>query len=97
MGAAILAFFVVLPGIVGIVIFGYHALIDWAALEEAFVQFDTARQQSAALEVLFATATQQDIHRINVFAEGVWVLLSAILAAIGLHGIFAGPRTPRRR
>jgi hypothetical protein len=27
------------------------------------------------------------IHRINVFADGVWTLLSAILAAIGIHGI----------
>jgi hypothetical protein len=93
MGLAIL---LVVPGMGAAVVFGYYALIDWAALEEAYQQFELATQQSAELTVVLARATQQDIHRINVFAEGVWFLLSLIIVAIGLHGIFTLPRTSRR-
>lgn len=90
-----LAILLVIPGVVGAVIFGFYALIDWAALQEAYQQFDLAQQQSADMNVLFVRATQQNIHRINLFAEGVWFLLSAIVAAIGLHGIFTLPRSRR--
>ncbi|NJO19564.1 MAG: hypothetical protein HC838_05160, partial [Spirulinaceae cyanobacterium RM2_2_10] len=44
---------------------------------------------------LFAAEAQQNIHRLNLFAEGVWVLQSATLAAIALHGLCTVPR--RRR
>jgi hypothetical protein len=41
----------------------------------------------ADLGALFVAESQQDAHRLNCFAEGVGVLLGAILAAIGLHGL----------
>ena len=96
MGRIVLALGIVLPGIVGVVVFSYYTLIDWAALEQAYQALELAAQQSADLNTLFVRATQQNIHRINVFAEGVWVLLSAILAAIGLHGLCTTPRRSRR-
>ncbi|MEB3214237.1 MAG: hypothetical protein VKL39_23005 [Leptolyngbyaceae bacterium] len=82
-----LVLFVIIPGVAGVAVFGHYALVDWAALELAYQQYDEVRQSSSDLSALFAANAQQNIHRINVFAEGVWVLLSAILAAIGLHGV----------
>jgi hypothetical protein len=39
--------------------------------------------------IMAADATQ-NIHRINLFAEGVWALQSALIAAVGIHGVNAG-------
>ncbi|MEL6224638.1 MAG: hypothetical protein AAFR31_18545 [Cyanobacteria bacterium J06627_8] len=83
----VLVIFVIIPGVAGLAVFGHYALIDWIALEVAYQQFDELRQSSSDLATLFAANAQQNIHRINVFAEGVWFLLCAILAAIGLHGV----------
>jgi hypothetical protein len=96
MGRIVLGVLLVVPGVFGAVVFGIYALIDWAALEQAYQQFEAARQQSAELSILFTSATQQNIHRLNVFAEGVWFLLSVIIAAIGLHGIYTMPSSNRR-
>ncbi len=56
-------------------------------LDAAYEEYDSVRQSRTDLFALFAANAQQMIHRINVFADGVWTLLSAILAAIGIHGI----------
>jgi hypothetical protein len=95
MGKVILAILLIVPGVLGAVVFGFYALIDWAALEDAYQQYE-AVQQSADINILFIRATQQNIHRINVFAEGVWFLLSVIIAGIGLHGFFSIPHANRR-
>jgi hypothetical protein len=82
---------VVSLGIVGVIVFGYYSLIDWNALQQAYAIFSNLTQNSAQnsirMETLFAAEAQQNIHRINLFAEGVWTLQSAIFAAIGVHGI----------
>jgi len=95
MGKVILAILLIVPGVLGAVVFGFYALIDWAALEDAYQQYE-AVQQSTDINTLFIRATQQNIHRINVFADGVWFLLSVIIAGIGLHGFFTIPHTNRR-
>ncbi|MFE4108713.1 hypothetical protein, partial [Almyronema epifaneia] len=74
-------------GMVGVVVFGYYSLIDWAALQIAYAKFSEVAKTSPDLATLFAAESQQNIHRVNLFAEGVWTLQSAIFAAIGLHGI----------
>jgi hypothetical protein len=76
-----------LPGISGVIGFGYYTLIDWQSLQKAYGYFNTVAQNKAALEILFVAEAQQNIHRINLFADGVWTLLSGIIASIGLHGI----------
>jgi len=86
----------VLPGLVGRVILGFYILVDWAALDQADRAWESAVQPSADLNTLLARAIRQHIHRINVFAEGVWFLLSAMVAAIGLHGLAIAPRSIRR-
>jgi hypothetical protein len=82
-----LVLFAILPGIIGVVVFGYYALVDWNALTKAYSVFATAVQNKANLETLFVAEAQQNIHRVNLFADGVWTLLSAILTSIGLHGV----------
>ena len=83
-----LALLLVVPGIAGIAIFGHFALIDWDALQETYRAYEAIAQTSSDLPTLFKAEAQQNIHRINLFADGVWTLLSTILAAIGIHGIF---------
>lgn len=95
MGKVGLAIVLVVPGALGAAVFGFYAWVDWAALQQAYQQFEAAVQQSADLNTLLARATQQNIHRINVFAEGVWFLLSVIIAAIGLHGMAMLSRSSR--
>jgi hypothetical protein len=85
-------FLIVLTGLAGAAIFGYFALKDWALLKVAYREFDTVALNSADMPSLFITEARQNIHRINLFADGVWTLLSAILAAIGLHGLCASRR-----
>ncbi|WP_439344682.1 hypothetical protein [Vacuolonema iberomarrocanum] len=83
----VLLVLLIAPGILGVLVFGYFALIDWEALMRTYSAFETAAQTSTNMSVLFTAEAQQNIHRINLFAEGVWVLLSAIIAAIGIHGM----------
>jgi hypothetical protein len=88
----LLVIFTILPGILGILIFGYHALADWHDLQQAYVSFAKAVQSKSSLETLFITEAMQNIQRINLFADGVWTLLSLIISSIGIHGICTVPR-----
>lgn len=76
----------IIPGIVGFLVFGYYAVLDYVALRQAYAQFDHAAQSAVMTNIVIAEA-KQNIHRLNVFAEGVWSLLSLLIAAVGLHGI----------
>ena len=53
--------------------------LDWPALQKADAAFLKAAAQNARFETLFALEARQNIHRINLFADGVWCLLGAIL------------------
>ena len=77
----------VIPGLTGVFVFGYFALQDWGQLQRDYSYFTALVEQSSTLEALFVAEAQQNVHRINLMADGIWTLLSAILAAIGLHGI----------
>ena len=77
----------VVPGLTGVCLFGYYALVDWAALQAAYAHYEQVAGKSQDLRAVFVAEAQQNIHRVNLFADGVWTLLSAILGAIGLHGI----------
>lgn len=86
---------VVCLGTIGVIVFGYYALIDWDALQKAYTKFVDVAQGQPELSTLFAAEAQQNIHRINLFADGVWTLQSAILSAIGIHGICTAPQRAR--
>ncbi|MHB9131671.1 MAG: hypothetical protein ACYDBB_11360 [Armatimonadota bacterium] len=83
----ILLFLIVLPGIALVVFFTYFALTDWAALQADYANFARVAAGSGSMRALTVAEAFQNIHRINLFADGVWVLLSAIFAAIGVHGM----------
>ncbi|MEM6448680.1 MAG: hypothetical protein AAF703_00025 [Cyanobacteria bacterium P01_D01_bin.105] len=74
------------PGTAGVLIFGYYAFQDWGQLQLDYDYFVSVIKSSHSMEALFVAEAQQNIHRINLMADGIWTLLSAILAAIGLHG-----------
>lgn len=81
---------VVGPGVLGVLVFGKTALQDWAQLKIAASEYKKAATVSSDLAELFKLNTVQTTQRINLFADGTWTLLSAILAAIGFHGLWGG-------
>lgn len=70
----------------------YYALQDYAALLKTYAAFARAAGYSTDMSVLFVAEARQNIHRINVFADVVWALLGAIVAAIGIHGLCTNSR-----
>jgi len=74
-------------GCVGIACFAYWAVVDYAALNQADAEFLTVINNGSDLKTVFIAESRQQIHRINLFAEGVWALQSGVFAAIGLHGV----------
>ncbi|MGR3274654.1 hypothetical protein ACSYAD_06025 [Acaryochloris marina NIES-2412] len=77
---------VIIPGVAGVVIFGNAALTDWEQLRIDYRAYEEVLRSTNDLPTLFKAEAAQNIQRINLFADGVWTLLSAILAAIGLQG-----------
>ena len=73
-----------------VIIGGYYALLDWVALQRAYAQFESVARSSPDMSTLFIAEAKQNIHRVNLFADGVWTLLGAILAGIGIHGLCVG-------
>jgi hypothetical protein len=91
MRSVVLVLLVVLPGLAAIFVSGYFLFSDWAALSAAFARFERLAASGADLRALTIAQTLEQAYRINCFADGVGVLLGAILAAIGLHGLCTMP------
>jgi hypothetical protein len=83
---AAIALILVIPGVLAALVFGYYALQDWSHLQTAYRQYEAAAKSGSLRSVTLAF-NAQSIHRINLFAEGVWPLLAAIWAGIGIHGL----------
>jgi hypothetical protein len=92
-GAAL--WLIVLAGATGMAVFGGFAPVDWDALQAADARFEAVARGSPDVTALYLAESKQNLHRLNLFAEGVWALLSAILAAIGLHGLCAARHRDR--
>jgi hypothetical protein len=84
---ASLTTFAIVPGFVGALVSGYYVLLDWAALNRAFAHWQHAINTGGSDRALQVAHDYQNAFRINCFADGVGVLLSAILCAIGLLGL----------
>ena len=91
MRSATLIVLVVLPGLAAVLVSGYFLFRDWAALATAFTRFEHLAASGADLRALTIAQTLEQSYRTNCFADGVGVLLGAILAAIGLHGLCTMP------
>lgn len=87
MRSSILLWVIVIPGAVATTVFALFAWKDWVALQAAYQHFEEVVQSSPDTPLLFIAEAKQNIHRINLFAEGVWALLAAIYMAVGLTGL----------
>jgi hypothetical protein len=74
-------------GLLGVIVFGWNSVIDWNALQSAYVQYKQIADSPADMRTLSIAEAEQNIHRINLLAEGVWTLLSTILCALGVCSI----------
>ena len=79
-------YFLVAIGVAGVLLFGYYTFVDFALLRGAYAHLLKLTPASSVQAILLAEA-QQNAHRINVFADGTWTLLSAILIGVGLNGL----------
>ncbi len=84
-----LVFFTLLivPGSIGAILSGYWGYADWIRLAEAERNFQQLVISKANQRELFIAAHRENIHRLNVAAEGVWIGLGLITTGIGLIGI----------
>lgn len=78
---------VTLLGILAFTVSGYYVLQDWAALNMYYARFETLTMSNASMRSLFIAQAHQNAFRINCFADGVGVLLGALVAAVGIHGL----------
>ena len=79
-------YLLVVMGVAGVLLFGYYTFVDFALLRGAYAQLLKLTPASPVQAILLVEA-QQNAHRINVFADGTWTLLSAILVAVSLNGL----------
>jgi hypothetical protein len=84
---SLLFFLLVVPGVFCFAFCMYYALQDWAALQIAYANFEWVAGTAGNMSTLFVAEAKQNIHRFNLFADVVWALLGAIVAAIGIHGL----------
>jgi len=82
----------VVPGIAVVVLCAMMMASDYAQLGLADQQFRHLTASGAPLRELFIAEARQNAHRMNVFAEGVWGLLGALLAGLGLHALVSSRR-----
>ena len=61
----------------------YYVFADWRTLNAFYARFEALIASNAPLRSLYIVGTEQQAFRINCFADGVGVLLGAILAALG--------------
>ena len=80
---------VVLLGVFEVFFFGYYTRHDYILLQRAYATLENLIARDADMKTIFIAEARQNVYRINVFADGTWTMLSAILAAIGLGGLAA--------
>lgn len=96
MRKAVLWLVLIIPGVIGVAVFGWFSLVDFAILQDAYKYFVQIAHASPTETQLFVAHAEQNIHRINLAADGIWTLLCAIYAAIGVHGLCLLPPAARR-
>jgi len=89
---ALLITLLVVPGLLVVAVSGYFALQDWQQLQSAYDHYRTVAASGADLRALTAAYQGQEIHRTNLFADGVWALQGALIFAVGLVGLCLLPR-----
>ncbi len=78
---------IVVAGLLAVGVCANYLRLDMAALNANWARFEKLAMSAADLRSLFLADARQNAFRINAFADGIGVLLGAILAAIGVHGL----------
>ena len=78
---------VTLLGVLAVVVCAYYLVGDWRILDSAYPEFQRVAAGRPGLQDLFLAYARQDVHRMNCFADGVGLLLGALIAAVGVHGL----------
>jgi hypothetical protein len=84
---ACLFLFVLLPGLAAVATCGHYLFHDWSALISAFARFEKVSASGADIRSVYIAGTLDSIYRINAFADGVGVMLGAVLFGMGVHGL----------
>lgn len=79
----VLLIFLVLPGAATATISGYWVIRDYSVLIQADTRVRQLGQQGGQESELATAIYVADSHRINVFAEGVWILLGLAMFGYG--------------
>lgn len=88
----LLVLLAILPGLAASLVSAHYVFIDWASLNRAYARWEILAYHGGAERALSIAATQQSAFRLNCFADGVGVLLGAILLSIGLAGLLLSLR-----
>jgi hypothetical protein len=73
-------------GAAATVFFGYFTFVDFVLLRQSYAAFERLTPQTSLSAILLAEA-RQNVYCINVFADGTWALLSALISVVGIHGL----------
>jgi hypothetical protein len=84
-----------LSGLLVAAVSGHFALQDWAQLQLGYDHYRAVAASSADLRAVTVAYQAQEIHRTNLFADGVWALQGGLIAAVGLVGLCLLPQRPR--
>lgn len=68
-------------------VFLYWSLVDYAALNEAWVRLMSLSKAEASTQRLLVALGVQDAHRINLACEIVALMISALITAVGGHAL----------
>ena len=88
----LLVWLLIVPALIGMAGFGYGSWLDWGLLRQDYVYYRAVSAGSASFQKVFVAESAQNIHRINLFADGTWFLLAGVIFAIGLHGLCLLPK-----
>lgn len=79
--------FLIVPGLTGALLSGYWGYADFIRLTQAERNFNQLVARQASQKELFVAAHRENIHRLNVAAEGVWIGLGLITVGVGAIGM----------
>jgi hypothetical protein len=90
-----LVLFVLLPGVAAVLVCGYFLSLDWNALQSAYSRFEIESRSGGDLRALHAASASDLIYRVNCLGDGLGVMLGAVIASIGIHGLCVLPPRPK--
>ena len=88
--SALLGTIFFLGGLAACLSSAYYVFQDWHALNVFYARFEKLAMSDAPLRSVFIASSEQAAFRLNCFADGVGVLLGAILAALGWNCLLRG-------